>query len=130
KFVRGKERAVRVHDAEAVGVSVGGQAQLRLFLPHRLVQEFQVVRLGRGTQAPEKDIPLGVQDRQLRAGAPQKLVQVAPSCSPEHIGGDANFFSFNKARVDEGFQVFEIGGKRVMGNNEALFQSRDIPRHL
>ena len=101
--VRLDERAIRIQNAKAVGVTVGGEAQLRAKLLHFClgVAQQRVGRLRRMTA--EEHIAVVVNRFDRDAGLAQNTGGVAASRSPEGI---VDHFD---ARLGDGLQIHQFG---------------------
>src|SRR5205085_12482474 len=111
--VRRDEAIAIVDDAEAIGVAVGGEAEIELFVEDDFAQLADVLLAALRREAAEIRIAKVVDDLQLDAGVEEKVVEVIARGAVERIDGDAQSAFANGFDVDLRAQLVEIAIFRI-----------------
>ena len=98
--VRRDEAVAVVDDAEAVGVAVGGQAEVEAFVGDDLAQLAEVFLIALGREAAEVRVAIVVDDLDLDARLEEEVVEVIARGAVERIDGDAQAALADRVDVD------------------------------
>ncbi len=133
--VRLEECAVGVDDAEAVGVSIGRDADLGPGFAHLLAQIFEQMIVGLRRMSAEQHVAIVMHRRDLHAGAAQQFVGVSPRRTPHGVEGHPQSGLLDDVEIDDFAQTLQIRGLRIehclgqtgVGGFRRRWQSAVIP---
>ena len=115
-LVRGEPHAALVHNAEAVGIAIQAEAELRLAREDELADFFHAVRVRLGVVAAEERVQLVVEGRDLRAAVlGEERVEVAAPGAIHQLDGDLELRVPDDVEVDELANLLKVVGLRVNG---------------
>ena len=113
ELVRIDEFASLIQNAESIGVTIGGEAELEGVLLHDALQLAELLVGGFGMMTTEVHVAIRVQDDGGDVLPPEKSVQIAGAGSVQRVVGKLEIRCANFLRVDLRCQVAEIGGANV-----------------
>ncbi len=111
--VRRHEAVAVVDDAEAVGVAVGGEAEVEAVVGDELAQLAEVLLAALRRESAEVGVAVVVDDAHLDAGLQKEIVEVVARGAVERVDGDAQSALPERFDVDLLAQLVEVTVLRV-----------------